>query len=365
MTIDKGGLLASGGGASSSVNERDGLVALSEECSSEGDGPGSDGGTPRAGGYLRGRSRSFRHNNNNNEPTTPTRQHQHLHKHHPHQLSPWLGVPMTTRPHFERHEHSSPRPIRRVRSRSLGSAVEASRLENFRSLLTPPPSLPPMPGLTYDGSDDGEVEEGELSPMMVGTPTLKKSATADTSVYSSGETAASAGENLKQQKDQEKGELPGKHEGETDGVVESDVEMTKNPAWICALYGLINATIVLPVLMSFGAIIYRDEAFSPYMPVLVKLTLVSGIVHQLCFSTLSSLPFAVGQVQDAGLIFLSSMASSMVQHCRSRGVDDESMLATVTVGLSLCTALLGLGLVLVGYFGLAQYVQMLPTWYVP
>lgn len=43
-----------------------------------------------------------------------------------------------------------------------------------------------------------------------------------------------------------------------------------NPVWISIMYGLINASIVLPVLMSFGSIIYRDEAFSPYMPVLIK-----------------------------------------------------------------------------------------------
>jgi len=136
------------------------------------------------------------------------------------------------------------------------------------------------------------------------------------------------------------------------------------PAWINVLYGMINATIVLPVLMSFASIIYRDDAFAPYIPVLVKLTITSGMVHQLCFSTFSSLPFAVGQVQDAGLIFLSSMASDMVRYCRMRGHDDETLLATVTVGLALATACLGCGLVTIGYLNLGQYVQLLPTWYV-
>jgi hypothetical protein len=144
---------------------------------------------------------------------------------------------------------------------------------------------------------------------------------------------------------------------------------TTNSIGICVLYGLINATIVLPVLMSFGSIIYRDAAFGPYMPVLVKLTVVSGIVHQVVFSTFSALPFAVGQVQDAGLIFLSGMSSYMVQYCReysihnnhNTDIDDATMLATVTVGLGLCTALLGCGLVLIGKLQLAQYVQMLPT----
>jgi len=134
-----------------------------------------------------------------------------------------------------------------------------------------------------------------------------------------------------------------------------------NPIWVSVLYGLINAVIVLPVLMSFGSIIYRDKAFVPYMPVLIKLTVVSGMIHQVCFSTFSSLPFAVGQVQDAGLIFLSSMASSIAKYCRDQGKDDEALLATVTIGLGIATALLGIGLVIVGKLGLARYVQMLPT----
>lgn len=151
-----------------------------------------------------------------------------------------------------------------------------------------------------------------------------------------------------------------KHE-DTNSEIHDSYSGESNPTWVCVLYGLINATIVLPVLLAFGAIIYRDQAFAPYMPVLMKLTLVSGMVHQLCFSTFSTLPFAVGQVQDTGLIFLSGMASAIVQYCQVHGLGDEVMLATATIGLALCTALLGVGLVVCGKLRLAQYVQMLPT----
>jgi MFS superfamily sulfate permease-like transporter len=142
-----------------------------------------------------------------------------------------------------------------------------------------------------------------------------------------------------------------------------------HPIWISFMYGMINATIVMPVVMSFGSIIYRNEAFHPYMPVLIKLTLISGVVHQVCFSSLSSLPFAVGSVQDAGLIFLSSMAGQMVEYCKRQQQQqqndndhsDERLLATVTVGLATATAILGGALILVGKLKLATYVQMLPT----
>ena len=140
--------------------------------------------------------------------------------------------------------------------------------------------------------------------------------------------------------------------------IQHEMEM---PFSLSVLYGAINCTIVLPVIMSFGNIIYRDNAFLPYMPVLIKLTLFSGMIHQLCFSIFSTLDFAVGSVQDAGLIFLSKMAHDMVHYCRVKDYDDDIMLATVTVGLGCAAAALGVGLMIIGKLGLATYVKMLPT----
>lgn len=136
---------------------------------------------------------------------------------------------------------------------------------------------------------------------------------------------------------------------------------TKTPTSVSIVYGIINTVIVLPVLMSFGSIIYNDDFFRPYMPVLVRITVISGIVHQLSFSTFSTLPFSVGQVQDAGLIFLSSIASDIVRYCKEDGRDDEEILATTLIGLSLFTATLGFSLIVIGKLKLASYVQLLPT----
>eukprot|EP01031_Cornospumella_fuschlensis_P001913 gene1913-2386_t len=62
-----------------------------------------------------------------------------------------------------------------------------------------------------------------------------------------------------------------------------------------SLYGVINCIMVIPVSISFCSIIYKDPAFAPFLPSLVKLVVFSSAVHQLAFSYLSSLPFAVGQ----------------------------------------------------------------------
>ena len=143
--------------------------------------------------------------------------------------------------------------------------------------------------------------------------------------------------------------------------LKKEFEKTQNPTSVSIMYGIINTVIVLPVLMSFGSIIYHDEFFRPYLPVLVKLTVVSGVVHQLSFSTFSTLPFAVGQVQDAGLIFLSTIASNIVKYCKDDGRDDEEILATILIGLSLFTTILGVALVIIGRLKLASYVEYLPT----
>lgn len=109
------------------------------------------------------------------------------------------------------------------------------------------------------------------------------------------------------------------------------------------------------MMISFASIIFRDHAFSPYMPALIKLVLFSSLTHQLCFTQFSSLPFAVGQVQDAGLIFLSSMASSIVT-----SVSAENLIPTTLFLLAISTACLGIMLMLIGKLRLASVVQFLP-----
>ena len=130
-----------------------------------------------------------------------------------------------------------------------------------------------------------------------------------------------------------------------------------------ALIGLINSAVLLPTMVGFASIIYRDDFFTDdkhdYFPLLLKLVFLSAAVHQVCFLCLSSLPFAVGQVQDAGLIFLSSMAGKIVAEMKADYSADH-IVATVVVTLSLSTAMLGVVLWTIGYCNLANTVQYLP-----
>ena len=127
------------------------------------------------------------------------------------------------------------------------------------------------------------------------------------------------------------------------------------------LYGVINMIVVTPVMIGFAAIIFRHHAFHRDPAIyaqLVKLVLFSSAVHQTAFTSFSSLPVAIGQVQDAGLIFLSQIAGDVADAMAD--APPEHMLATVLVTLSLSTALLGVALMLTGYWQLAGLVQYLP-----
>lgn len=49
-----------------------------------------------------------------------------------------------------------------------------------------------------------------------------------------------------------------------------------------AMYGVLNTVILIPVMISFAQIIFRDPAFQPYMTDLIKLVLVSGVCLSVC-----------------------------------------------------------------------------------
>ncbi|CAH0475540.1 unnamed protein product [Peronospora belbahrii] len=109
----------------------------------------------------------------------------------------------------------------------------------------------------------------------------------------------------------------------------------------------------------YATIIFGHPDFASFMPALSKLVMFSSVVHQTMFTLLSSLPFAIGQVQDAGLIFLSAMATSI---CNSLGeqVTLEAKVTTTVVTIGMATASLGVVLVLLGKFKLAGLVSYLP-----
>lgn len=119
-------------------------------------------------------------------------------------------------------------------------------------------------------------------------------------------------------------------------------------------------SVLCPVMIGFAAIIFSHPEFADALPILTKLVFASSVVHQLVVTSLSPLPFAIGQVQDTGMIFLASMAASIMTQLGPT-VPLEERVATVLAHLSISTMLVGVGLILTGKARLASLVQYLPT----
>lgn len=85
------------------------------------------------------------------------------------------------------------------------------------------------------------------------------------------------------------------------------------------------------------------------MSSLSKLVFFGSALHQLTFSLSSSLPFAIGQVQDVGLIFLSAMSTRVVDSLAAKGEHRDSVLLTTTLlAMTISTFIVGALLIFVG-----------------
>lgn len=126
------------------------------------------------------------------------------------------------------------------------------------------------------------------------------------------------------------------------------------------IYGVVNSIMAIPCIFGYAAVIFNNPAFNPYINELSKVVLWSSVVHQFAFTAFSSLPFAIGQVQDAGLIFLSHMSNTMANKIIDEGGTAKEAVSTALVVLSLATASTGVILILMGKFRLADLVSYLP-----
>lgn len=146
----------------------------------------------------------------------------------------------------------------------------------------------------------------------------------------------------------------------TDDNREKGNNAQKNDPLLIVIYGLINTIMCIPCIYGYASVIFNNDAFQPDINALSKLVLFSSIVHQICFTTFSSLPFSIGQVQDAGLIFLSAMANRIANTMMEQGATREELVSTTIVILGVATSSLGVVLVLMGKFRLADMVSYLP-----
>lgn len=92
----------------------------------------------------------------------------------------------------------------------------------------------------------------------------------------------------------------------------------------------------------------QDPTYKPLLGQLARIAFFSAAMHQLVFTIFSTLPFAVGQPQDVGLIFLSSMATGVAEIGRQQGLDDATVVGTALLTLTVATFVVGVMALLVG-----------------
>jgi MFS superfamily sulfate permease-like transporter len=126
------------------------------------------------------------------------------------------------------------------------------------------------------------------------------------------------------------------------------------------IYGVVNSIMGIPSMYGYASIIFNNSAYDSFVNELSKLVLWSSVVHQVSFVAFSSLPFSIGQVQDAGLIFLSHMANKIANEIVSDGGSSEEIISTSLVILSMATFSTGIVLIVLGKFRLADLVSYLP-----
>jgi SulP family sulfate permease len=126
------------------------------------------------------------------------------------------------------------------------------------------------------------------------------------------------------------------------------------------IYGIINAVVGIPAMVSFAAIVFVHPTYKPVLGQLARFSFLSAAVHQLCFAAMSSLKFAVGQPQDTGLILLSAIATSVAEMGLDRGLSARVVVATALVATAASTLFVGLGTLGVARLRLAGLVQYVP-----
>lgn len=145
---------------------------------------------------------------------------------------------------------------------------------------------------------------------------------------------------------------------------------------VAAAYGCINFICIIPTLVAYTHIVFAAPIFSVnYLPYLLKTVMLSSVVHQGTFTALSSMGFAVGQVQDVGLIFLAAIVKDIVRRFEVEGKvfpaktaafsakEEDSAAAVVATSLwacSIATGLTGFVVFAVGRRKLVDLVNLIP-----
>lgn len=130
----------------------------------------------------------------------------------------------------------------------------------------------------------------------------------------------------------------------------------ETPAGPAVVFGVINAIAGIPALIAFASIVFQHEVYRPFLESFCRLFFLSSALHQMVFNIYSTLPFAMGQVQDVGVVFLKAMASSIAGDMS----DVKRAVSTSLVCMTLSTLIVGTCVLVVAKKRWAGFVNYIP-----
>lgn len=141
------------------------------------------------------------------------------------------------------------------------------------------------------------------------------------------------------------------------GMMEKeDGVFPETPPGPAIVFGVINAIAGIPALIAFASIVFQHEIYKPFLESFCRLFFLSSAFHQIVFNVYSTLPFAMGQVQDVGVVFLKAIASSIAGEIHNV----KSAVSTSLVCMTLSTLIVGLFVLLVAKKRWAGFVNYIP-----
>lgn len=144
--------------------------------------------------------------------------------------------------------------------------------------------------------------------------------------------------------------------GEHGMGVKEEASFPETPAGPAVVFGIINAIAGIPALIAFASIVFQHEIYRPFLESFCRLFFLSSALHQIVFNVYSTLPFAMGQVQDVGVVFLKAIASSIAGDVKNV----KSAVSTSLVCMSLSTLIVGLCVMVVAKKQWAGFVNYIP-----
>ncbi|PRP83563.1 hypothetical protein PROFUN_09112 [Planoprotostelium fungivorum] len=121
------------------------------------------------------------------------------------------------------------------------------------------------------------------------------------------------------------------------------------------MFGFIVFLIVMPNAFGFGGILTQNPKMKSFFPVVIQLSLMSNIVHQLVAVLQSRLVFNISMVQETNILFPALMVNIVAE-----STEENRVIPTMFFVFAVTSILMGIGYYAIGRLNLVSIIQYIP-----